>query len=562
VPQTDNRTNIRRTSLLRRSVARQSRAFVTALRKPSLRYLLLAYFGHATSKKAWRVAILIYAFDVGGVRVAAAVAVAQSLAAAVVAPVGASLGDRMNPARALTIGYLLQAISLSIAGVDLVIGPSIVVTTVLAAVTSSAFTFTRPVHLAALPDVARHPDEVTLGNAATAWVDGLASMIGPLIAGAILIISGAGQVMIVLAAICLVSALLALKVDVQRIIPIQADASLREIVLEGIRELGKDRDAATLIGLITLQYVVVGLLDVLLVVLVVNVIGLGSANAALLAAAVGAGSALGGLGSVLMSGRQHLKGSLVTGVALTGIPVAVLGLGPGIAMAAALLVGYGIGKAVVTVSSQTLLQRTVRDDVTARVFGVNEGLTQAGTAVGSALGPLLVLLVGPRGALAITGCLLPVATVLLLAPLSRLDSRAVIPGPVFDLLQRIPFLSPLPLRTLETLAREAQAVDVAKGARIIQQGAPGDLYYVISSGSARVEASGVRVRTLEPGDGFGEIALLRNSPRTASVTALDEMHLVTLNRDQFLGAVTGVPVAASSAERHAQGWLDSDADRS
>ena len=111
-----------------------------------------------------------------------------------------------------------------------------------------------------------------------------------------------------------------------------------------------------------------------------------SAYAGLLAAAIGLGSMLGGLGSVVLAGRSRLGPSVLVGAAVSGIPIVILGIGPRLAVAAVVLVGYGVGKSIVTVATQTLLHRTVSDTVAARVFGVQEGVIQAGMAAGALLG--------------------------------------------------------------------------------------------------------------------------------------------------------------------------------
>jgi hypothetical protein len=315
------------------------------------------------------------------------------------------------------------------------------------------------------------------------------------------------------------------------------------------------------VALVTLQYVVVGLLDVLAVAFVVDQLGREPAATTLLAAAVGAGAALGGVASVTVARHHGLASSALIGALIAGVPVAVLGLAPGLGLACGLLVGYGVGKSLVTVAGQILLQRTVPDELAARVFGVNEGLIQAGTALGAALAPVLLDAAGLPVALAIAGALVPVAALAVLVPLRRLDVRAVVPGPTFDLLMSVSFLSLLPLRSLERLARVARHATSSDGDRIVEQGQRGDDFYVIAEGRAEVIIDGTQVRHLEADDGFGEIALLRASPRTATVVAEGEVDLVILTRSSFLTALTGTTHAYTTADRLAQGWLDDDLGR-
>jgi MFS family permease len=543
-----------------RFIVAQGKYVGASLTHRSLRLLLMGYFGYCLARKASRVAIVVYAFDIAGVRGAAAVAIAQMFPASVLAPIGAAVADRFDPARVLALGYGIQGVFLAATGVLMSMGFSLTLVALTSAVAASAFAVTRPVYLATLPDVVDYPDELTLGNAGSAWVDGMASVIGPLLAGLGLVLIGGGNVMICLGFVCFLSGLISLRLVVRRRV-VGVRTSVRDVVLGGLSAIRRDRQVADLVGLTAAQYTVVGLLDVLLVVYVVDVAGDESALAGLLAAAIGIGSTLGGLGSVVLAGKPRLSVAVLVGGAVCGIPIALLGVGPGLALAAVFLVGYGVGKSVVTVAAQTLLHRTVSDLDAARVFGVQEGVIQAGMAIGALLGPLLVLALGPRGALVATGVLLPIASLAARRSLRRLDARAYVPGPVFALLHRVPFLSVLPLRTLEQLSRQAQVRDVGSDIDVIRQGDSGEHYYVIASGTAVVITDGTAVRHLGPGQGFGEIALLRDIPRTATVRTTSAASLVALERDPFIAAVTGTTPAHEAAHRTADDHLDDDARR-
>lgn len=540
-------------------IAAQARYVAASLSRRSLRILLIGYFGYCLARKASRVALVVYAFDKGGVQAAALVAIAQMFPASVLAPIGAAFADRYDPARMLALGYAVQGLFLALTGYLMIQQASLGSITVTSAIAASAFAVTRPVYLATLPDVVDFPDELTLGNAGSAWVDGMASVVGPLLAGVGIVAIGGGEVMLGLGVVCLLSALVSLRLVVHRIIRV-AHTSARDMVLGGLTTIARDRDVARLVGLTAAQYAVVGLLDVLLVVFVVDVAGSESAYSGMLAAAMGVGSTLGGLGSVVLAGRPRLGPAVTVGALVSGVPVMLLGVGPGLVVAAVFLAGYGIGKSIVTVATQTLLHRTVSDDVSARVFGVQEGVIQAGMAFGALLGPLLVLLFGARGSLVVTGVLLPVVAVLSLRSLRRLDARAYTPGPVFTLLHQVPFLSVLPLRTLEQLARQAQDVDLGAGSDVITEGAAGDRYYVLADGTADVVSSGRLVRQLRSGDGFGEIALLRDIPRTATVRTTSPVHLIALEREPFIAAVTGTSPSHEAASRMVDDHLQGESD--
>ena len=168
----------------------QARYISSAWGRPALRLLLFAYFGFCFARKASRVVIIVYAFDVAGVQGAAIVAVLQVLPGAFLAPFGSALAERADPARALAAGYVIQAVFLAAAGLAMYATAGLWLVAVLSAVAASSAAVTRPVYLATLPDVVDYPDELTLGNAASVWVDGLASVLGPLLAGIGLLLVG------------------------------------------------------------------------------------------------------------------------------------------------------------------------------------------------------------------------------------------------------------------------------------------------------------------------------------------------------------------------------------
>ena len=164
---------------------------------------------------------------------------------------------------------------------------------------------------------------------------------------------------------------------------------------------------------------------------------------------------------------------------------------------------------MVDIAGRTILQRTVRDEVLARVFGLQEGLAMAGLAVGAFLVPVFVGLVGLLGAIVLAAALLPVAVGLTWSRLAALDRRAIAPIRELELLRRTALFRPLPIPQLEAVARRVGWVTVPAGHVIIREGEPGDRFYVLASGAVKVERDGALLRELTSGDGFGEIALLR-----------------------------------------------------
>jgi hypothetical protein len=206
-----------------------------------------------------------------------------------------------------------------------------------------------------------------------------------------------------------------------------------------------------------------------------------------------------------------------------------------VAVCGLLVVGLGFG--MVEVAILALGQRLVPCDVMARVYGVEETLTIAAMALGSIVASALVQLGGQRGALAVTGSLLPVLALLMWARLRRFDEHVETDDAVFELVRGVPAFSSLPVASVETLASRSRRIRFEPGVDIVRQGEPGSAFFVIEDGEVDVFEHEVHKRVERPGEHFGEIALLRDVPRTATVRAKGSVGLLVLDRAEFLAAV-------------------------
>ena len=225
-----------------------------------------------------------------------------------------------------------------------------------------------------------------------------------------------------------------------------------------------------------------------------------------------------------------------------------------------LVVVAGAGGTVLLVAGRTLLQRTADERMLARVFAVQEATSLVGLAVGAAVAPLLVARLSPGGAFLPLGLGAAAVTTLGFLLVRQLDGRAELRPTETALLRRVPFLGVLPAYEVEQLARSATWLEVAAGQQVVREGEAGDLFYVVDRGELSVTIAGVaRLRLLVAGDSFGEIALLRSVPRTATVTALQPGRLLAIGAADFLAAVTGSPDGRTLAAEVASAHLARDA---
>jgi MFS family permease len=527
--------------------ASPARIFFSVFENRDLRHVLVAYAVFNAAEWGCWVAMLVYAFGVGGAAAAGLVAVIQLVPAIIVAPLGSILGDRLRRERALALGYLVQSAAMGAVAAALFVDAPVGVVYGFAALSASAQTLTRPVHNALLPALANTPEELTAANAASSTVEGLAVFAGPIATGIVLALSGPASVFAMFAVAACGGSLLA-----RTISPVEADPGVREGALReavaGMGELRRERGAAVLLALVGAQFVVLGLLDVLVVVLAFEVLGMGVSGPATLSAAAGIGSVVGAGATVVLIGRRRLSPGLVVGAAVTGAPLMLVALAQGVPAAISLLVLSGVGKAFVDVSGRTLLQRTVNDDVLSRVFGVQESIMMLGLTIGSAVAPVLVAAYGARGAFVVGGAFLPVLAVCALPVVARLDARGTPHAAELQVLRSISFLRLLAPPVLERLAGNAIRLEATRGSVVIRRGDLGDRFYVLVDGSAEVTGRGPAV-PLGPGDFFGEIALLRDVPRTATVTLTSDSTLLALERNDFLEAVAGSRPTSLAADR-------------
>lgn len=516
---------------------------------PDIRRALVAWMLGYAGEWSWLVALWVYAYQTSGVVAVGILGLARTLPAAILSPALSTITDRLPRHRVLLAIQLGRATLVGIAAFAIVTGLSPFVVYAMAPLDALLGVLHRPTHMSLMPALARSPEELVASNVASSTFEGIGTLAGPALGG--LLVAYATPAWGFAAPALLFAAA---AVSVSGIRPAQAlrrnvrHEGLFATFFGGIGALVAYPRAGLVVSLFWAQIIVRGLLNVLLVVAAIELLHVGEQGVGYLNSAIGAGGFLGVLATVTLVARRHMAPSFAIGLLLWGTPILLIGLLPWAPAAVLFLAVLGLGNAVLDVAGFTIMQRSVPNAMRGRVFGVLESGVMLGTGIGSGLAPLLLALLDIRGALIATGLILPALAVITWRWVARADADAVIPERELALLRGVPMLAPLPMTILEQVAGDLSEVSYADGEPIIREGEVGNRFYILASGHTSVTSAGEERPELGPGDSFGEIALIRNVPRTASVVAIGPVKAFALDRDAFCGAVSGDLRSSRAAE--------------
>jgi len=517
-------------------------------RNENLRRVELAWGASIAAEWTHFVALGVFAYNAGGASAVGIAGLVRMLPAAFVAPFASALGDRFRRERFLVAVSLAGAAALGGSAAAYFLSRSELIVFALAAVVGVTSTLFRPALQATLPSLATTPEELIAANGATSTLESLGTLLGPLVAGVLVSVANVGVVFLVASAALLVAAAQLRGVLVEGRIQVIASSRMprpRELLAGGFRAVVSEPTTRLLVFLTTAQSFIRGCLNVLIVVGVFQLFGAGAGAVGYLTAAVGIGGLVGAFGALSLKGRRL---AVPFGISLVfwGLPIILIAAWPSVPAGIFLLAVVGAANSVEDVAVFTLFQRIVPDHVLTRVLGIVWGLAMGAIAIGSVAATGIVALVGSRAAFVVVGAILPLATLIVWRQLARIDREMLPPADELAIVEGVPMFAPLSIAAKEHMAARLVEVPVTAGEVVIRTGDSGDRFYMVADGALEV-TNGVHAEA-HRGDFFGELALLRDIPRTATVIATMRSRLYALEREDFLAAVTGHSAVRAAGE--------------
>jgi len=390
----------------------------------------------------------------------------------------------------------------------------------------------------------------------TGWTDAAAALVGPALAGILLAWRGPGLAVGAMAGLTVVATFLVVRVRgpaaaiSSDVAPDgRAVASIRTGAGSNLLMTLRNPQIRVLLALHTFYFVLIGALDLLCVILAVDYLHMGPGGPGFLNAALGGGALLAGCVTAFLVGRRHLANTLTVTLSIAVAALALIGATRSVAPAILLIGAVGLAGAVFDVTGRTLLQRSAPSDAIAGSFSILEALMDFGLALGAVLVRVAIAIGGLKAALFAPAVLALLLVAGLWRRIQKVDASATVPQVEIQLLRSISIFAALPAPSLEGIARDLEMLTVSQGTVVIKEGDRGDRYYAIAEGELAVSRESQFLQMVSRGDGFGEIALIRDVPRQATVTAATDASLYTLERELFVQAVTGHATAISAVDR-------------
>jgi MFS family permease len=542
-----------------------------ALGNDGIRRLGLSWTLGIAADQALLVVSIVTVFNLGGVFAAGVLGATRMIPAILAGMATSSLLERFRGDRMLVVlGMVRAASAAATATAIFTAGPTladrdltVAILFVAAAVAGAAGAPVRPIQATLMPAVARSPGELVAANTVWATGEGLGALGGPFVAGALMGINQHGLVAGLAAAAFLTSSGVAMGLRFEQATDAAGGgrhATGRVRFLDGVQAVLARPVIAWSMLSVYAQSMTRGLMNALVVVAAIQLLNMGQAGAGLLSAALGFGGLLGAAVALTAGRSQRLIPIEILGLVFWGLPLVAIGVAPLAQVALLAMVVIGVSNATYDVALFTIVQRGTPNEDRAPVMSVLEALVGLGAVSGSLLAPALIFVLGPRGALVAAGLILPILAAVMFWRTRHIQRIGVVQEELVELLRRVPAFAELPLTAVERVAAGLVPVSVAAGDALMREGEAGDRFIVVGTGEVEVLVGGQPIHRLGPGAGVGEIALLRRSPRTATVIALTDVTGYSVDAPTFLAAVAG-PAAAAVTERMAQANLQRAASR-
>jgi predicted MFS family arabinose efflux permease len=528
------------TSPLIRSVGTSLGAVRTVFTEPDLARLQLGWFATNAGKWAFLVGNLVLAYDAGGTAAVGLLSLVRYLTPTLLAPLAGLPAARWRPERVLLATTVARTVAVAAGAVVLATGAPLWSLFVVVGLEAAAGAFTRPLHMGLLPSVSRSTEQLVAANVTSSAAEGLGTFVGPAVAGLLLVAAGPLTVIVAVVAVYAVGVAAIAGMHVASVGHAgRSTVAVRRQLAAGARAVIQLPGPRLVFVGFLLQTFVRGLLTVLTVAAAIELLGMGDPGVGALNAALGVGGLIGASTAIILVGRPRLGPAFVLALAGWGAPIMVIGLIPEAAIALGAMLLIGISNSLLDVAGFTLAQRTSPNAQRVAVMGLLDAAANAGVALGAIAAPLLISLLGLPGALVVSGAILPAAALLMWPVMRRVDETRDVSGRQTSLIRGVPLFAPLSMAVVEHLADTLERVDFPAGAWVLREGEAGDRFFIIDDGSAQVIQGSRPIRTVGPGDAVGEIALMRDIPRTASVRAVTPLRTWVLDRGTFLESVTG-----------------------
>ncbi len=496
------------------------------------------------------VAVLVYAHERGGATATGLASLALLATPVVGAPLAGMLANSRRAGAMRLVGLIVQAGAYAAASVAAFVGAP---TTAVVAATVVAFVAIetlRPTTAVLLPSLVNTSRQLSQGNLWVANGESACGLLGSLAAAGLLALDGPGAALAGAAAVLALSTVVsAISIDFGPVPRPRSRAELRpdRMMVETLAVMRQRPWSLGVLSTVSARNILLGALDVVLVVAAFEILELGPSGPGVLEALVGAGALASMVAATVVVRRERLQPALVASMIAAAGLCLVLAATFTLPIAIVVLPVLGMSLSLLDNLSRMLLQRSAEPAALGAVFSLAGLIAGLGQLSGSAIAQGVIAVASVEAAMAVLAGAMMLILALAWRSLRHADNEAAVPVVEMALLRGMPMFSPMPAMDLEVVSRLAQHLDVAQGDTVIVQGDPGDTFYAVVSGEFDVVMSGELVRSVSRGGWFGEVALLSDRPRTASVVATSPGSLLVIERVPFLTAVSGDHASMSAA---------------